>query len=85
MKKFVFATLMVSAFVPQVFASGNVEPKRQRDLGIQFREKVLTVEALDCRNRGGNCMVIVTIDGITRTIKACCHDIIVIPTPPPSN
>lgn len=82
MKKFLFATLMVSAFVPQVFASTSLKLKPHSDLRIQYRERALTAEAQDCRDRGGNCMVVVTVNGLTRTIKACCHDIVVIPMPP---
>lgn len=73
MKKLVFATMLLFAVSMNAFAkSDNLETK------VKVNER----DAPDCRNRGGNCIVVITLNGTTRSYKLCCNDVIVIGVPP---
>lgn len=69
MKKFVFATMLLCTVSISASAkTANSEPK----------VKVNECDAPDCRNRGGLCATILTINGVTRLYKFCCDDVIII-------
>jgi len=73
MKKLVFATMLLCTVSISAFAkSDNLETK------IKVNER----DAPDCRSRGGNCLVVITLNGVNRTYRICCNDVIVIGVPP---
>lgn len=77
MKNLLFATMMFAGFSTSLFANEN----KGSDLGIQIKKRELTAEIQNCSQRGGNCLVVMTVNGVTRTYKVCCDDVIVIVQP----
>jgi len=77
MKKLVFTTMAMCLFSFGAFAKND-----KNETNIKTNEKIITAEIQDCRGRGGNCIVILTINGVTRTYKICCNDVIVVGNPP---
>jgi len=72
MKKLVFATILFCSVSISAFANNdNSNPK----------VKVNESEAPDCKDRGGVCLVVMNLNGYTRTYKLCCCDVIVIGQP----
>jgi len=73
MKKLVFATMATCLLSFSAFAKND-----NNDARVKTNEKANTAEIQDCRERGGRCTVILTLNGVTRAYKVCCDDIIVV-------
>ena len=73
MKKLVFATMAMCLFSLGAFAKND-----KNETKIKTNEKANTTEIIDCKNQGGLCYVIITQNGITRTYKVCCGNVIVV-------
>ena len=72
MKRLVFATMLLFAVSANAFAmDDNSENK------IKVNER----DAPACADRGGVCYVIMTLNGVTRTYRLCCQDVVVVGQP----
>lgn len=72
MKKLIFATILFCSVTMSAFAKSD-----DSETKIKVNER----DAPDCKNRGGVCLVHMTIGGVSRTYKVCCDDVVVIILP----
>ena len=73
MKKILFAMMAMCMF--SLSASAKTD---NNETSIKMNEKASNAEIIDCKNQGGLCYVIMTINGVTRTYRVCCGNVIVV-------
>jgi hypothetical protein len=84
MKKLIFslAFMLIGSFA---FAN-NVEINKDKTNKNEKDSKLVVFEnknkeALDCKDKGGVCLVTIYTNGIPRSFERCCNDIIVVKRP----
>ena len=65
----------------QIFAKVPDRENDEKSKRIMTHEKAMTAEIQDCRFRGGYCKILVTLNGHTITLHACCADVQVVIVP----
>lgn len=75
MKKIVFVTMLLCMAV-SAFAKNDDSNNK-----IKVNER----EAPNCKDRGGNCLVIINLGGVSREYKVCCMDVRVVTIPGGNN
>ena len=75
MKKLLFATITFLSVSASAYSSITPIKGKEISSGIQISSRVLSADIPDCRHKGGNCTVLVTINGVERVFRVCCNEI----------
>lgn len=80
MKKLVFGVIATVMFSASAFADNKVETKNAEPNRTYSSSQVIIQYNPDCACRGGICTITgPDANGVIRTIRVCCEQIIIIP------